>query len=346
VTPVSFDLWDTVLWHPEGPNPAWDDRVALVARLTRAHPADVSSALRGTPLPTDQAEPLDLTITTQLSHALADLKASPGVVAEAVEGFARLAARYPPIPVPGLRRTLVRLAQREPLALVSNTRWTPGAVLEQFLEDEGLAGLFATTAFSDQTGWAKPAAGAFAAAWGRIGADPGGTVHVGDRVDRDVEGARRVGAKAVVCRTVRPTREEGDGSADGILCDYAGLGAMVARVCDREIPGWELVAEGVSVLGPPVIGRTSVLETATVPRTGRIALLAHGAAEPDRLFARAPAVVAEKGGTESVVARLATASGTPCVVGAEGLRQRVFEGDLLLVDGTNGRIHAPVDRRA
>jgi HAD superfamily hydrolase (TIGR01549 family) len=348
--PVSFDLWDTVLWHPGGPNPASRDRVALVAQLTGAEPAEVSRALRGRPLPYDQDSPRDLTLTTQLSDALAALDASPRAVAKAVERFMELSFRYPPIPAPGLRRVLPRLAQGQ-LAIVSNTRWTPGAVLERFLAEEGLAEFFATLAFSDQTGWAKPAAGAFAAAWDRVGVDARRTVHIGDRVDRDVEGAKRVGAKGVVCRVIRRAREDGDRRADGILCEYAGLEAMLARVCDRDMPGWELVAEGVPVLGPPVLGRVSVPEpvppgeAGPVARDGRIALLADGEASPGGPVDWAAAIVAETGDADGAVARHAAAVGIPCVVGAKGLRRRAGEGDLLLVDGATGQVHAPVDGR-
>jgi FMN phosphatase YigB (HAD superfamily)/phosphohistidine swiveling domain-containing protein len=344
VTPVSFDLWDTLLWHPGGPHPARDDRIALVARLTGRPPADVAEALSTARLPVDQEEPHDLTVAAQLRRALSRLRVPSAVLTEAADGIARLASRYPPVPVPGLRRALARLVRHERLAIVSNTRWTDGAELEGFLADEGLAGHFASIAFSDQTGWAKPAAGAFAAAWSRLDVDPRATVHVGDRADRDVDGARRAGAGAVVCRAVSVARQEGDRHADGIFYDYAGLHALLAYASGHA-PDWELVAEGDPGVGPPVVARASFLDGVPEPRAGRIAVLGDGATPPEGSLARAAAVITTNA-SGSRAARMAVQAGIPCVPRADGLQLRVLEGDLLLVDGATGRIHASSDRRA
>jgi putative hydrolase of the HAD superfamily len=49
-------------------------------------------------------------------------------------------------------------AKRFPLGVISDTGITPGRVLRQILERNGLMDFFSVTVFSDETGVAKPQA--------------------------------------------------------------------------------------------------------------------------------------------------------------------------------------------
>ncbi len=99
--------------------------------------------------------------------------------------------RFTPFPeVPG---ALARLrAQGHALAVASN--WDVS--LHDVLDRTGLAGLFDAVVTSAQAGASKPDARLFEAALSALGARPDEALHVGDRVDEDVEGALRAGLDA------------------------------------------------------------------------------------------------------------------------------------------------------
>jgi putative hydrolase of the HAD superfamily len=97
-------------------------------------------------------------------------------------------APYPEVPA-----ALARLrAQGHPLAVASN--WDVS--LHDVLERTGLAPLLDAVVTSAAVGASKPDARVFAAALAALGARPDGALHVGDRLEEDVEGALRAGLDA------------------------------------------------------------------------------------------------------------------------------------------------------
>jgi putative hydrolase of the HAD superfamily len=98
---------------------------------------------------------------------------------------------------PGVRPALLRLRSRVPLACI--TDGTP-AVQQAKLSALGLADAFDVVVISDALGGRhlrKPHPAPFRAAMARLGCGVEGTVHVGDRPSKDVEGTRRVGMRCV-----------------------------------------------------------------------------------------------------------------------------------------------------
>ncbi len=82
-------------------------------------------------------------------------------------------------------------------ALVCDTGLTPGRVVREFLADHGLLENLEFCAFSNEVGVPKPDARIFHAALKAIESKPDETVHVGDLLRTDVEGARDIGMKTV-----------------------------------------------------------------------------------------------------------------------------------------------------
>jgi putative hydrolase of the HAD superfamily len=72
--------------------------------------------------------------------------------------------------------------------------------LPDWLEPSGLLGLIDGVVTSADTGVAKPGRAMFERALAVAGAGPRETVHVGDSVENDVEGARAAGIRAVLVR--------------------------------------------------------------------------------------------------------------------------------------------------
>ena len=108
------------------------------------------------------------------------------------------AARFPAHYGPLLRR----LAARYRLAVVSNFDYTPTALT--ILDAAGVRELFAAIVVSDEVGWRKPRPDIFQEAIRRTGAEPRGTLFVGDRADIDVVGAHGMGMDSA---WINPDRE-------------------------------------------------------------------------------------------------------------------------------------------
>ena len=85
-------------------------------------------------------------------------------------------------------------------ALICDTGFSPGRVVRQLLEREGLLGFLPVQIFSDEVGVPKPSPRIFEAALAGLGIEPGDSVHVGDLKRTDVAGARRLGMGTVRLR--------------------------------------------------------------------------------------------------------------------------------------------------
>jgi putative hydrolase of the HAD superfamily len=82
------------------------------------------------------------------------------------------------------------------IRLVAASNWDSS--LPEVLERTGLAALLDGVVSSAAAGAAKPAPALFEAALDLAGAEPGEALHVGDSLDKDVEGALALGMRAVL----------------------------------------------------------------------------------------------------------------------------------------------------
>lgn len=84
------------------------------------------------------------------------------------------------------------------LGIVCDVGLTSAPTLRLRLEQLGLLGSFDAWAFSDETGWFKPAREAFVPALQGLGvSDPASSAHIGDNHRTDVAGARGLGMTSV-----------------------------------------------------------------------------------------------------------------------------------------------------
>jgi putative hydrolase of the HAD superfamily len=105
--------------------------------------------------------------------------------------------------VEGTLETLTALrAANIRIGLVCDTGFTPGRVVRDLLEDQGLLEYLETTCFSDEVGVPKPGADIFAKALAGLGARPPEAIHVGDLRRTDISGAHDVGMHAARFRGV------------------------------------------------------------------------------------------------------------------------------------------------
>ena len=83
------------------------------------------------------------------------------------------------------------------VGLVCNTYHTPSSVVRKILQNVGLYHYFDVLMFSDEYGWLKPRLEIFLEALSKMGVATSEAVHVGDRPELDMLGAKNAGLKAI-----------------------------------------------------------------------------------------------------------------------------------------------------
>ena len=103
--------------------------------------------------------------------------------------------------IDGAVETLARLeAEGVVCGLICDTGLTPGRVVRQLLDRQGLLERLRTTIFSDEWSLPKPHPRVFHAALDDLGIPPEEAVHVGDLRRTDIAGARAVGMGTIRIR--------------------------------------------------------------------------------------------------------------------------------------------------
>jgi putative hydrolase of the HAD superfamily len=114
------------------------------------------------------------------------------------------------------------------LGLISNT-FTPGRFLTVHLQSQRLADKFDVVVFSSDHGKRKPHPSIFAAALDELGVSPERALFVGDRLDKDIAGARAAGMT-----TVQATWFLAEEPAEGNAPDYVAREPLeVLDILDR-----------------------------------------------------------------------------------------------------------------
>lgn len=132
----------------------------------------------------------------------------------------------------GTLETLAALRERGlRLGICSNAPYHPSGMTAQ-LARLGLAPLLDAATFSSVAGWRKPSPRIFAMALADLGADPGATLFVGDRLREDVDGAHAAGMRSIRCRALRDEPDP-EGRADLVLDSLADLVAVVDALASR-----------------------------------------------------------------------------------------------------------------
>ncbi len=171
-------------------------------------------------------------LPARIAHACGLLGVAPprgaGGLAEAL---GRDEVDIPPRPAPGVVDCLRALAGRYRLGIISDTVVTPASGLREILRGHGLLDFLTPEAliFSDEAGASKPSPQVFARACAALGVEPGALVHVGDREEKDVAGARSSGARAVLYTGV-VDRGAGSTSADLVCADLRALPEQLAAL--------------------------------------------------------------------------------------------------------------------
>ena len=243
---ITFDLWDTVI-HDDSDEPKRtaaglpskrEARRALVRDALAAHaavPAEVVDVAYDT---TDAAfarvwhdQHVTWSVAERLSVLLRGLgrELPEAILADVTARIEEMELEIMPDPVPGIGDAIEALADRYPLAVVSDAIHSPGRCLREWLERHRLLHHFAAFAFSDEVGRSKPHPDVFTRAAAGLGVELSEMLHIGDREHNDVRGPHALGMKAILLTATRD-RDRAGSAADAVCERAADLPAAVERL--------------------------------------------------------------------------------------------------------------------
>jgi putative hydrolase of the HAD superfamily len=106
------------------------------------------------------------------------------------------------------------LSQKYKIILISDTGFEPGKALRKAIAGTGLKDIFKYEVFSDETGYSKPDKRAFELASRISETDLVDMIHIGDREEKDIKGARSAGMYSILYAGFR------DNDKDITTADY------------------------------------------------------------------------------------------------------------------------------
>ncbi len=132
--------------------------------------------------------------------------------------------KTPPLPLAGVISAVQNLSKKYPLALISDTAWTPGRRLREILGEHEMLDCFRTLIFSGEVGHTKPHPSLFERALAGLHLPAPACLHIGDLQRTDVAGAKAAGMRAAwLQRPVYAGKEQEDHHPDVIVASVAQL---------------------------------------------------------------------------------------------------------------------------
>jgi putative hydrolase of the HAD superfamily len=170
-----------------------------------------------------------------LAHFAVDATAvRDGLIAQTASEIEDASLVAPLQLLPGARETIPALAAAGyRLGIISDTSLTPGRVLRQFLDRDGLLASFQALTFSDETGYSKPDRRMFERTLAALGARPAEAAHVGDTPRTDIAGAQAMGMIAIRCAGAMDRQESPE--ADFVITDHREIPAILDQLSQNRV---------------------------------------------------------------------------------------------------------------
>lgn len=134
----------------------------------------------------------------------------------------------PPVWADGVKDVLAELSKTYFLSIISDTMYSPGRILRQFMRENGVEQNFRHFVFSDEIGCSKPDLRTFGSALKAAGCAPDRALHIGDMKKTDIKGAKSAGMKAVLFTGLNASDAE-DSGADAVLGNWRDLPELLHR---------------------------------------------------------------------------------------------------------------------
>lgn len=131
-----------------------------------------------------------------------------------VEVFEESLFEGEPAILDGAGETISALTERYQVTLISDTMYSPGRVIRNFLKHHGMLDYFDSFLFSDEAGYSKPNPKAFRKMLEDTGCVAENSYHIGDRLNTDISGAKKVGMCAILFSGVSKKSNGSDPAAN------------------------------------------------------------------------------------------------------------------------------------
>jgi len=228
VKAISLDLWGTILDDKQAPADTilhGDRRQNFLQKTLQRHgyeiePEQMRAAYRQVWKYFDDlwAKQIAFGAADGLQEMLRFLNAKlPEDSFARARNYFEEAHQYPQ-PLDGTLQAVQKLAKKYPLALISDTAWTPGRVLRRIFAQYQILDCFKVLIFSGEVGKTKPHPQMFQLALSGLGAQPQECLHIGDLQHTDIAGAKAAGMRAAwIHRPVYAGAEQQDHGPDVVV---------------------------------------------------------------------------------------------------------------------------------
>ncbi|MCH8558585.1 MAG: HAD family hydrolase [Balneolia bacterium] len=132
----------------------------------------------------------------------------------------------PPELAPGVKETVEALSKKYKLGIISDTMFSPGRVLKDYLDTKGLGQFFTAFAFSNEVGVSKPHPDMYQKILDDTSTGRDGSFHIGDIQPTDIKGAQSFGIKGILYTGISRTYEN-DNTADFVSSDWDSIGNIL-----------------------------------------------------------------------------------------------------------------------
>ena len=104
---------------------------------------------------------------------------------------------HSPKPLPFVKEILPKLKEKYKIALISDTGFSPGSIIKELMQRDGILEHFDAFSFSNETGVAKPNPKAYYTVLEPLQTPEHQALHIGDIEHTDIIGAKNIGMKAI-----------------------------------------------------------------------------------------------------------------------------------------------------
>lgn len=203
---ITFDLWNTIV-SGKNSKKHFQYRVERIKDIAAGNNTDISDESIEKGLDAAWAyfmEEWDKRVYTPTAKAMmnvffksAEIEPSPELSECLISFMEDSLLDIDNSPVDGVNALIEELNDKYILAIVSDTGYTPGRNLRILLKHIGLFRYFSFFAFSDEIGVSKPDRRIFEYVLNYAGIMPDESLHIGDLLRTDIEGANNSGMKSV-----------------------------------------------------------------------------------------------------------------------------------------------------
>lgn len=233
---ISIDFWNTLVKAQTNGEKRHQVRMEALSRVARFHNIslkenDIREAHQNASRLFDDiwyGQQRTLTTRELIERILSSLKINPstGEMDELVITFQESLHAGPPELAEHVADVLPDLASRYKIALISDTMYSPGRVLRDYLKTRDLYGYFDTFVFSDEVGYSKPNVKAFQKVLNATKSFPEYSYHIGDIQDTDIKGAKTAGMKAILYVGISDIYKKSN-DADFVMDDWNDIRTLL-----------------------------------------------------------------------------------------------------------------------